>query len=109
MDYLKSTKTHSFLTYCLILHFSDLSVIQTSFLHPFSTLVNTISAVKNSKNFVDFISLQQLDNEVIIFYDVVSLFTNIPTDLAIQIARKWLEADDTLEDRTQLEVDYSAL
>ena len=54
---------------------------------------------------MDFISSQQLDKEVLISSDVVSLFTNILTDLAIQIARKYLEADETLEDRTQLEVD----
>ena len=36
---------------------------------------------------------------------MVSLFTNIPIDLAIRTAQKYLENDDTLEDRTQLEVD----
>ena len=65
----------------------------------------TQSAVRNSKHFVDFISSQQLDEEVLVSFDVVSLFTNIPIDLAIQTAQKYLENDDTLEDRTQLEVD----
>ena len=63
------------------------------------------SAVQNSKEFVDFIAPQQLNEEVLVYFDVISLFTNIPTDLAIRIARKHLEDDDTLEERTNLEVD----
>ena len=65
----------------------------------------TQSAVQNSKDFVDFIALQQLNEEVLVSFDVISLFTDIPTDLAIRIACKHLENDDTLEERTNLEVD----
>ena len=73
--------------------------------HILSPLVGrTRSAVRNSRDFVSFISSQKLNGEVLISFDVVSLFTNIPTDLAIQIAHRHLEADDTLEDRTNLDV-----
>ena len=66
---------------------------------------NTHSADGNSKHFVDFISSQQLDEEVPVSFDVVSLYTNIPIDLDIRTAQKYLENDDTLEDQTQFEVD----
>ena len=49
-----------------------------------------------------FLSSHQLDKEGLVSFDVVSLFTNIPSDLAIQTAGK---ADDMLKDHTQLEVD----
>ena len=55
-------------------------------------------------NYVSIHTSQKLNGEVLISFDVVSLFTNIPTDLAIQIAHRHLEADDTLEDRTNLDV-----
>ena len=37
-------------------------------------------------------------------FDVVSLFTNVPTDLAVEVAHKRLQEDDWLENRTALEV-----
>ena len=45
------------------------------------------------------------DDEVLLFFDVVSLFTNVPTDLPISVAHKRLEDDKTLKERTGLEVD----
>ena len=38
-------------------------------------------------------------------FDVVSLFTKVPTDLAIKITRERLQGDHTLEDRTALTID----
>ena len=64
------------------------------------------SAVKNSQEFAIFIKEQSLHSEeVLVSFDVVSLFTNVPTDLAVEVACKRLQDDDCLEDRTALEVD----
>ena len=63
------------------------------------------SAVRNSKDFADFITNQILEEgEILVSFDVVSLFTNIPTDMAIDSALRRLSVDDTLSDRTNLSV-----
>ena len=35
-------------------------------------------------------------------FDIVSLFMNVPTDLAIQVAKRRLETDDGLKERTEV-------
>lgn len=45
------------------------------------------------------------DSDVLVTFDVVSLFTNVSTELAIDIVRRRLIEDETLEERTVLEVE----
>ena len=64
------------------------------------------SAVCNSRDFATFVILQVLTtNEVLVSFDVKSLFTNVPTDLAIEVARRHLEMDETPENCTCMSVD----
>ena len=45
------------------------------------------------------------EDDELVSFDVVSLFTAIPVDLAIQVATVWISNDDTLQDRTSITVD----
>ena len=59
--------------------------------------------VKNSYEFVDTITELKLDNdECIVSFDVVSLFTKIPVDMAKSVIFELLSKDDCLQDRTKL-------
>ena len=62
---------------------------------------NTSSAVKNSTEFAEFIATQKLQQgECLVSFDVVSLFTRVPVDLSISVAKYCLGLDDTLQDQS---------
>ncbi|KAL9953291.1 hypothetical protein ACROYT_G040687 [Oculina patagonica] len=64
---------------------------------------NSDFAVTNSAHFVSTISSETiLDNEIMVSFDVESLFTNVPIDGAVQAALRKLENDPSLADRTTL-------
>ena len=50
--------------------------------------VNTVNTVKNSLEFADFIKKTLDAEDELVFFDVVFLFTKIPVDLGIEVAKK---------------------
>ena len=44
-------------------------------------------------------------DEVLVSYDVKSLFTSIPIDESINICKRRWQLDDTLGDRTDMDID----
>ena len=67
-------------------------------------LVNeTKYSVKNAKQFAEFASNQEVaDDELVVLFDVVSLFTSIPIDMAIDVIQQKLEGSDDWRNHTQL-------
>ena len=67
---------------------------------------NTDYTVKNSCEFADFIRDKTLNAcEELVSFDVVSLFTKIPVDLAVKVAEERLREDASLGLRTSLPVE----
>ena len=67
---------------------------------------NTDYTVKNSCEFEDFIRDKTLNAcEELVSFDVVSLFTKIPVDLAVKVAEERLREDASLGQRTSLPVE----
>ena len=68
---------------------------------------NKLTVKKNSHKFADFISGKTFDAEYeLVSFDVVSFFTKIPVDLAIEVAKKRLREGVSSEKRTSLPVDF---
>jgi len=62
--------------------------------------------VKNSGHLKEMLAdLHLADDEMLVSHDVVSLFTNIPIEAALEVIKDKLETDDTWKDFTALEVE----
>jgi hypothetical protein len=64
------------------------------------------SFIKNSGHFVRLLKSVNLQySDTLISFDVVSLFTNVPVDEALRVIRNKLHSDDTLVERSALQVE----
>ena len=62
--------------------------------------------INNSNHFVDILSKTTIDDtDMMVSFDVESLFTNVPVTESCRIVKERLETDDTLPDRTPLTPD----
>ena len=67
---------------------------------------STDLTVKNSVEFCEQMKHVKLEEgDKLLSFDVVSLFTSIPVELAIQVATNVLSYDATLQDRSTIPVD----
>lgn len=64
---------------------------------------NSDHHLRNSKEWTNLVKRLILnDNEELVSFDVVALFTSIPTSIAVEAAKARLDRDSNLEDRTTL-------
>ena len=70
-----------------------------------SPLLKNSYSVKNSNEFANLIRSQCVGpNDIFVSFDVVSLFTSVPTDHALDLVLQLLANDNTLHDRTSLDI-----
>ncbi|XP_071494784.1 uncharacterized protein [Diadema antillarum] len=82
----------------------DLSKFLAQILSPLTG--RTCHSVRNSTDFAEFVSTQTISsNELMLSFDVTSLFTNVPIDGACSVAHSRLLADKDLSTRTTLSPD----
>ena len=68
----------------------------------------TNSHVKNSKHFMEVTAGLRVEDEMLISFDMTSLFTNVSIDEAVQVIYDKLQGNETLTDRTTLSPDRVA-
>ena len=93
-----TTQTHS------VLHvISNILTLEAPCQHLVPLVGNSEHHVRNSTDFAKCITTQTLkEDEVLVSFDVVSLFTKIPTNLAVQVAHQRLQDDYSLPECTSL-------
>jgi hypothetical protein len=70
-----------------------------------SPLLNENFSIKNSNEFAEQIRLQSISsNEIMVSFNVVSLFTSIPIELALQVVKQRLVQDNNLTTRTDISI-----
>ena len=63
----------------------------------------TKTHMKNSKHFLEALQdVRVAEDELLVSFDVSSLFTNVPLNEAVQVIQRKLEQDDTLANRAAL-------
>ena len=76
-------------------------LVQADILSPLAGLSE--HTVKCSTSFADYLRLQSIqDKEIIVLFDVETLFTNVPIEAACSIAQQRKQADQDFIDRTNL-------
>ena len=70
-----------------------------------SSLLKNNYSVRNSQEFVECIKNYSVEeNECLVSFDVVSLFTSVPVDKALALVLELLASDDSLSSRTRLSI-----
>ena len=102
----KSTNRHPLQNNRFICAFPILPAFKTSSLDLSPIAGNTDSYVNNLSKFVSFIQMQKLaQKDILVSFDVVSLFTCVLVELAVDIAQhRPSSCDENLPDRTSLSV-----
>ena len=71
---------------------------------------NSNCCIRNAQDWADTAKTIQIENdEELVSFEVASLFTSIPADVAVQVARERLMGDTRLSERTLLNPGYTRL